>query len=561
MPTTPSIPSARPLLGTSLLQDGWITQEQLDLAIREGKRKGAMLGQILIGLGFITEKVLAHYLAEGTQTGLVDLSIPYISPEILDLVPYDMAMQFQVLPIRKEGNVLNLAMSDPLNIVAIDSIERRTGLHVQTHTAPAQELLEAIERHYAHRESIKQLLDELMAKGISDLGEDGSRVAPMIRLCNQLIIAGVQSRVTDIHIEPDENYVRIRMRIDGVLTQEILIPKPLQAPLTARFKLMANLDLTEKRIPQDGRIPFTLGARKIDLRVSTLPTNFGESLVLRILDKGALKLEFRALGFTPHDQARVQLMIHRPHGIILVTGPTGSGKTTTLYTALRHVNAKEKSVFTLEDPIEYQMPLIRQTQVNPEIGMTFAAGLRALLRQDPDVILVGEIRDQETADLAMRAALTGHLVFSTLHTNNALGAIPRLIDMGVEAFLLASALTTVIGQRLVRCICPECKIEREDAAAVLADLRVNLPEGLPAKLWTGKGCAACGETGYKGRSGIYEIIHITDDLHGPIVHGPDLAGIRAIIHREGMPTMFDDGLQKAFQGITTLEEVLRVTGG
>ncbi len=323
MPTPPIIPSARPLLGTSLLQDGWITQEQLDLAIREGKRKGVMLGQTLIGLGFITEKVLAHYLAEGTQTGLVDLSIPYLPPEILDLVPYDMAMQFQVLPIRKEGNVLNLAMSDPLNIVAIDTIERRTGLHVQTHTAPAQELLEAIERHYAHRESIKQLLDELMAKGISDLGEDGSRVAPMIRLCNQLIIAGVQSRVTDIHIEPDENYVRVRMRIDGVLTQEILIPKPLQAPLTARFKLMANLDLTEKRIPQDGRIPFTLGARRIDLRASTLPTNFGESLVLRILDKGALKLEFRSLGFTPHDQARVQSLINRPHGIILVTGPTG----------------------------------------------------------------------------------------------------------------------------------------------------------------------------------------------------------------------------------------------
>ncbi len=225
------------------------------------------------------------------------------------------------------------------------------------------------------------------------------------------------------------------------------------------------------------------------------------------------------------------------------------------------MNAKEKSVFTLEDPIEYQMPLIRQTQVNPEIGMTFAAGLRALLRQDPDVILVGEIRDQETADLAMRAALTGHLVFSTLHTNNALGAIPRLIDMGVEAFLLASALTAVIGQRLVRCICPGCKMEREDASAVLAGLRVELPKGLPAKLWTGKGCAACSQTGYKGRSGIYEIIRITDELHGPIVHGPDLAGIRAIILREGMPTMFEDGLQKAFQGITTLEEVLRVTGG
>jgi type IV pilus assembly protein PilB len=558
--STPT-PAARPLLGATLLQDGWITQEQLDLAVRENKRTGVMLGQTLIGLGFITEKVLAHYLAEGTQTGLADLSSIFIPPEILNLVPYEVATQFQVLPMGKQGNVLNLAMADPLNIVAVDTVESRTGLNVNTHTAPAQELIEAIERHYAHRESIRQLLDELMTKGISDLGEDGSREAPMIRLCNQLITAGIQSRVTDIHVEPDEFYLRVRMRVDGVLTQEILIPKPLQAPITARFKLMANLNLTEKRMPQDGRIPFTLGTRRIDLRVSTLPTNFGESLVLRILDKGALKLEFRALGFSSKDQSRIQSLIKRPHGIILVTGPTGSGKTTTLYTALRHVNAKENSVFTLEDPIEYQMPLIRQTQVNPDIGMTFAAGLRALLRQDPDVILVGEIRDQETADLAMRAALTGHLVFSTLHTNDALGAIPRLIDMGVEAFLLASALTAIIGQRLVRCICPGCKVERTDASTVLKDLRVELPEGVPPRLWAGRGCDACGKTGYKGRAGLYEIIQITDELHAPIVHGPDMAGIRAIIRREGMPTMFDDGLMKALHGMTTLQEVLRVTGG
>jgi type II secretory ATPase GspE/PulE/Tfp pilus assembly ATPase PilB-like protein len=257
----------------------------------------------------------------------------------------------------------------------------------------------------------------------------------------------------------------------------------------------------------------------------------------------------------------VQSLIQRPHGIILVTGPTGSGKTTTLYTALRHVNAKEKSVFTLEDPIEYQMPMIRQTQVNADIGMTFATGLRALLRQDPDVILVGEIRDQETADLAMRAALTGHLVFSTLHTNDALGAIPRLIDMGIEPFLLASALTAVIGQRLVRCICPGCKVEREDAESVLAKLRIELPIASPPRLWIGKGCQTCSNTGYLGRTGIYEIILITDQLHAPIVHGPDIAAIRAMIHKQGMPTMFQDGLEKALNGVTTLEEILRVTGG
>lgn len=559
--TTPQTSTTRPPLGTLLLQDGWISAEQLDLALREAKRNGVMLGQTLVGLGFITEKVLAHYLAEGTQTGMVDLSTTFIPPEILDLVPYDLAAQFQVLPIGKRGGVLELAMADPLNIVAVDTIESRTGLNVHTQTAPVQELSEAIEGHYAHTESIKQLLDELAAKGFSDLGEDASKEAPLIRLCNQLITAGIQARVTDIHIEPNERYLRVRMRIDGILAQELLISKPLQAPITARLKLMANLNLTEKRTPQDGRISFTLGTRRIDLRVSTLPTNFGESLVLRILDKGSLKLEFRALGFTPEDQTRIQSLIQRPHGIILVTGPTGSGKTTTLYTALRHVNAKEKSVFTLEDPIEYQMPMIRQTQVNPDIDMTFAAGLRALLRQDPDVILVGEIRDQETADLAMRAALTGHLVFSTLHTNNALGAIPRLIDMGIEPFLIASALTAIIGQRLVRCICPGCKVERADAEQVLGELQVELPSNSPRQLWNGTGCRSCNNTGYKGRAGIYEIIQVTDQLHAPIVHGPDIPAMQAILQKQGLPTMFLDGLQKALNGITTVEEVLRVTGG
>ncbi len=553
--------STRPQIGTRLLQDGHVSQEQLDLAIRESKRQGRLLGEVLIALGFITESTLAGYLAQGTQTDTVDLSGIFIPEDILHLIPYNLASQYQVLPLRKRENLLTIAMADPLNILAVDTIESLTGLNVETQTAPTQELIETIERHYAHSESIKQLLDELTAQGFSELGEESSGEAPIIRLCNQLITAAIQSRVTDIHVEPDEQYLRVRMRVDGVLTQELLIPKPLQAPITARIKLLANLNLTEKRIPQDGRIPFTLGNRRIDLRVSTLPTSFGESVVLRVLDKGSVKLEFDSLGITPEDQKRLQSLIRQPHGIILVTGPTGSGKTTTLYTALRNVNAKELSVFTLEDPIEYQIPLIRQTQVNPEIGMSFAAGLRALLRQDPDVILVGEIRDQETADLAMRAALTGHLVFSTLHTNDALGAIPRLIDMGVEPFLLASALTAVIGQRLVRCICPHCKVERTDAHTIFSELGVDIPKPLSPRLWLGKGCRACGQTGFKGRLGIYEIVEITEQLHSPMVHGPDMASIRAIIRKEGKPTMFHDGLHKALLGLTTIEEVMRVTGG
>lgn len=561
--TTPAstTSSSRPPLGARLLNDGHITQEQLDLAVRESHRQGRLLGQVLVGLGFITESTLAGYLAQGTQTDIVDLSGIVIPEDVLRLIPYPLASHYQILPLGKQGNVLTIAMADPLNILAVDTIESLTGLNIKTQTAPTQELIETIERHYAHSESIKQLLDELTAQGFSELGDEGSGEAPVIRLCNQLITAAIQSRVTDIHVEPDEQYLRVRMRVDGVLTQELLIPKPLQAPITARIKLMANLNLTEKRIPQDGRIPFTLGNRRIDLRVSTLPTSFGESIVLRVLDKGSVKLEFDSLGITAHDQQRLRSLIKQPHGIILVTGPTGSGKTTTLYTALRNVNAKELSVFTLEDPIEYQIPLIRQTQVNPDIGMSFAAGLRALLRQDPDVILVGEIRDQETADLAMRAALTGHLVFSTLHTNDALGAIPRLIDMGVEPFLLASALTAVMGQRLVRCICTHCKVERTDTHSILSEIEVDIPEYVNPQLWKGQGCRACGQTGYKGRLGIYEIVEITEQLHSPIVHGPDMASIRAIIQKEGYPTMFHDGLDKALQGLTTIEEVMRVTGG
>ncbi len=550
----------RPQLGATLVQDGWITEEQLDLGLRESKRNKVMLGQTLVHLGFISEKLLAHYLAEGTQTGLVDLTTTFIPPEILDLVPYELATQLQILPVSKRGKVLNLAMSDPLNIIAIDAIERQTGLNVSSQTAPSQELMEAIERHYAHTESIKHLLDELAAQGLSNIEEDSSRDGPMIRLCNQLITAAIQARVTDIHIEPEEQYLRIRYRIDGVLSKELLIPKPLQAPITARMKLMANLNLTEKRTPQDGRIAFALGSRRIDLRVSTLPTNFGESLVMRILDQGSLKLEFRALGFTYKDQSRFKSIIQKPHGIILVTGPTGSGKTTTLYTALRNINAKEKSVFTLEDPIEYQMPMIRQTQINPDIGMTFASGLRALLRQDPDVILVGEIRDHETAELAIRAALTGHLVFSTLHTNDALGAIPRLIDMGIEPFLLTSALAAVVGQRLVRCICPDCKVEQTDSEKVLEKHKITLPDNTPVKLWKGSGCVSCGKIGYTGRAGIYEIIQISDEIHGPIVNGMDMGSLRALIQKQGMPTMFEDGIQKALKGITTVEEVVRVAG-
>ena len=339
------------------------------------------------------------------------------------------------------------------------------------------------------------------------------------------------------------------------------MPKQLQAPVIARFKLMANINVTEKRIPQDGHITFTLGHRPVDLRISTMPTSFGESVVMRILDKTNIKLELHALGFNAQAEKVFSTAVTRTHGMVLVTGPTGSGKNTTLYTGMMQVNAMERSIFTLEDPIEYEFPLVRQTQINPDVGMTFPVGLRALLRQDPDVILVGEIRDQETAQLAIRAAFTGHLVLSTLHTNDAIGAIPRLLEMGVEAYLIPSVLVAVVGQRLIRCICSECKQERDDVETVLRGLQVTLPEGKELRLWRGVGCEACGGTGYRGRMGIFEIFSLGPQFHDPIARDLDLIKIRQLAQEAGMQTMFEDGIEKALEGRTTVEEVVRVING
>ena len=547
-------------LGQRLLSAGLLSEEQLDLALREENRLSVDLGEVLQTLGFVSQEVLTFFLAGETQAKLVNVSDYEIDPDVLQLLSYDIAKKFQVLPIKREGMTLTIALSDTYNVIAVDTVERITGLTTDVVAATPSALAEAIEKHYAKARSINETVDEILSEGVSTLSQAKGTEAPMIRLCNQIVLHAVDHRVTDIHVEPDEKVVRIRMRVDGILHQEVLMPKSLQPALTARFKLMAGLNVTEKRVPQDGRISFSLGSRALDLRVSTLPTNFGESIVLRVLDKSNVKLQFPALGLSPQDEKTVRSLITRPHGIILVTGPTGSGKTTTLYTALSAIDAQEKSVFTLEDPIEYQMPLVRQTQVNPEVGMTFAAGLRALLRQDPDVILVGEIRDKETADLAFRAAMTGHLVFSTLHTIDAVGAIPRLLDMGVEPFLIPSALLAVVGQRLVRCICPYCKVPLEDPTALLRSHNIDPFPEEPTQLWEGKGCDACLQSGYLGRRGIYEILVLNDQLHGPIQRGPNIPEIRLLARKAGMKSMFEDGLLKAGQGVTTIQEVMRVIG-
>lgn len=389
--------------------------------------------------------------------------------------------------------------------------------------------------------------------------------SPMVRLVDQVLASGINQKATDIHLQPEERNLRVRLRVDGILREEIVIPKAMQPAMLARIKLMAALDITEKRLPQDGRIRFTFGSGYIDLRVSTLPTNHGESIVMRVLDGGSVKMSLEQLGFLPGDLARVEQAIAHPYGMVLVTGPTGSGKTTTLYTSLGTIDSEARSIFTLEDPIEYTLPKIRQTQVHAEIGMDFAAGLRSLLRQDPDVILVGEIRDGETAELATRAALTGHLVFSTLHTNNAVGVIPRLIDMGIDRYLLPSSLVGIVGQRLLRKLCEHCKSESKGIDPLLADADLvdtetsNLEQlNTPLSHWLAEGCERCNHRGYQGRIAVYEVLLVNDQFHDVILEGGTESAMLKLARENGMTTMLEDGLQKAAMGLTTVAEVLRV---
>ena len=564
-PVTAVDPTPLKPLGQRLLDDGLIDEQQLDLALREQKRQRRKLGEVLIDLGFVPPGVITGALASEAKTEVVDVLGVSIDPEVMALVDYDLARRHRVLPLAVDGGVLTVALGDAFDVVAIDQIEKTTGLVVRVVTAAESDILEALALHYAQGQSINETIDRIMREGVeADEEDDGlSEGSPMIRLVDQIIALGIKQKATDIHVEPDDRVLRIRLRVDGVLHQEVLAPKPIQPPLTARLKLMAGLDITEKRAPQDGRIRFANGQSEVDLRVSTLPTNHGESVVLRILNSAGVTLSLEGLGFSTEDEARFDGIMQQPYGMVLVTGPTGSGKTTTLYTALSQVDARARSVFTLEDPIEYAIGNIRQTQIRPEVGMDFAAGLRALLRQDPDVILVGEIRDTETAQLATRAALTGHLVLSTLHTNTAAGVIPRLIDMGVERYLLPAALSAVIGQRLVRRICTDCREEIDNPEAELDRFHLTgtasgcMPDGR-LRLWKGAGCSACRGTGYAGRQAIYEVMIIDENFHTAIVEEAPTTELERIARAGGMKTMLEDGVGKALAGLTTVQEVLRI---
>jgi type IV pilus assembly protein PilB len=559
-------------LGERLIDAGYLSQTQLDLALREQKRRGGLIGEVLAGLGFVPQEIISAFVAKEAEIKVVNVNRCVIDKTVLQLVPFETAKRLKALPLSRENGSLTVALADALDVVAIDTLQQLTGLAVEVVSAPERDILNCLELHYGTGDSIELSIEQAMeeqaapegaktmaAKRAEAEAAEAGVDAPIIRLVDQIIARAVSLHASDIHFEPEEKTLRVRMRIDGVLYQDLLVPKSMQSPVIARLKIMADLDVTEQRLPQDGRATVYAGRREINLRVSSLPTSHGENLVLRILDSSAQAVGIASLGFSPRDLELFQAAVGRPHGVVLVTGPTGSGKTTTLYSVLKEIAALEVSTFTLEDPVEYRMPLIRQTQVKEEIGLTFSAGLRALLRQDPDIILVGECRDTETAQLMVRAALTGHLVFSTLHTNDAPGAIPRLIDMGVEPYLLPASLVAVLAQRLVRKICPDCKRPVEDPALLLSELKVSPPTGAPLQLWKGAGCIECKQSGYRGRQAIFELMVLDERFHDPIIRRAGAPEYLRLARERGMQTMFDDGLRKALGGTTTIEEVLEAT--
>src|SRR5215469_9745839 len=541
-----------PPIGQILIQRGLIGADDLERALElQRERHGEKLGRILVDMGFLAQRDLLATLSQQLGLPIAQLAAPPSAPETEGLSPRFLR-QALVFPLAIEEGSLTLAMADPLDFETINAVQNSVKLEVRPQFASEQDIVDAIDRYYP--EGGRQSPTTDFAGGDEEDLEhlrDMASEAPVIRLVNAMIAQAVEKRASDIHIEPFEKEFRIRFRIDGVLFNQDMPPREMKAAIVSRLKLMAKLNIAERRLPQDGRIKIKILGREVDLRVSTIPTLYGESVVMRLLDRSATDFyDLERLGFDEHMLSRMEYYTSLPHGIFLVTGPTGSGKSTTLYSALKRINQTDKKIITIEDPVEYQMDGINQIHVNPQIGLTFAAGLRHIVRQDPDVIMVGEIRDRETADIAIRAALTGHLVFSTLHTNDAPSAITRLTDMGVENYLLTSSLVAVLAQRLVRVICRPC---RQSAGHTLA------PDGEEIEVFRGEGCEVCNGSGYKGRAGIFELMELDDELRHLIMENADATRITEVARRNGMKNLREDGWAKVRRGMTTAGEVTRVT--
>jgi general secretion pathway protein E len=536
-----------------LIERGKIEPDELERALELQRERGDKIGKIMVDMGLIAQRDMLAALSEQLGIPLVAVDQPPPSAPEIEGLTHRFLLQCRAFPLALADSTLTVAMADPLDFETVAAIRSFSGFEIRTALAPEQEIVEAIDKHYGRGDgetTIGEGEDEQATADLEHLRDMASE-APVIRLVNAMIAQAIEKRASDIHIEPFEKEFRIRFRVDGVLFNQDTPPRELKAAIVSRLKLMAKLNIAERRLPQDGRIKIKILGREVDLRVSTLPTLYGESVVMRLLDRSAGDFyDLRRLGFDDRMLARMEHFTSLPHGIFLVTGPTGSGKSTTLYSALKRINLPDKKIITIEDPVEYQMDGINQIHVNPQIGLTFAAGLRHIVRQDPDVIMVGEIRDRETADIAIRAALTGHLVFSTLHTNDAPSAITRLTDMGVENYLITSSLVAVLAQRLVRVICKECA---QPAGAALA------PDGEMVEIWRGAGCESCSGTGYSSRVGIFELMELNDDLRKQIMNNADAGVLTQTARRYGMRNLREDAWKKIRDHVTTVAEVMRVT--
>ena len=570
-------------LGEILIKEKIISGDQLKQALEFQKTNGGRLGNALVKLGFLSDDEVTAVLSR--QYGVPSINLAYfeVDPNVIKLIPMETAMKYQILPLSRVGSSLTVAMVDPTNVFAMDDIKFMTGFNIEPVVASESAISEAIKKHYGSIEDVERkkeiedivsFIDEGQAESVELEAEDESSLnlaalekaaeeAPVIKLVNYILTDAVKRGASDIHMEPYEKEYRVRYRVDGMLATIMNPPNKLRDAIISRVKIMAKLDISEKRLPQDGRIMIRMmhnGKKKqLDFRVSVLPTLFGEKIVMRLLDKENLRLDMTKLGFEAESLAKFQKAIFKPYGMVLVTGPTGSGKTNTLYSSIAQLNKPDTNIVTAEDPVEFQLPGINQVQMKEQIGLNFATALRSFLRQDPNIILVGEIRDFETAEIAIKAALTGHLVLSTLHTNDAPATISRLMNMGIEPFLVATSVHLICAQRLARRVCQECKYDEELSPQVLIDAGFTPEEVKTAKAYKGRGCATCGNKGYKGRVGLYEVLEVTDELRELILVGASALEIKRKAIEQGMVSLRRSGLIKVAAGMTTLEEVIRET--
>ncbi len=554
------------LLGEYLVETGLVTEAQVEKALAEQKKAGARLGQTLMELGYLKEDDLIVALAQQLNLAHIDISSYILKPEVVNLIPEEIARRYELIALEKVSDNLSIAMTDPLNVFAIDEVQKLTSCRIEPVICSRLALFMVFDEFYQktpRKQKTKMPSPVAQRKAPPAQAEPRESMAAVdgqeiIELVDNIIRLAVSERATDIHIEPDDQQVRVRCRVDGFLREMKTFSKEIQLPMVSRIKVLAGMDIAEKRIPQDGRFHFKVKDKNLDLRVSTLPTVLGEKVVMRLLDKSMILIKLGALGFSDEILKQFEELIRRPYGMILVTGPTSSGKTTTLYSAINMINTIEKNILTVEDPVEYRLERVNQVQVNPRAGLTFATGLRAFLRQDPNVIMIGEIRDLETAEIAVQSSLTGHLVFSTIHTNNAPATITRLIDMKVESFLVAAAVVGVLAQRLIRTICPNCKEKFKPPPDLIKSL--DFPElESEHEFYKGKGCEACKGSGYLGRIGIYELMMINDQIKELILKNASTEDLTRQAKQSGMDTLRTDGLKKVLKGMTTIDEVLRTT--